>query len=270
MLDIRQKYTNIKEKVEKYVWDTYLLKYIESPTIDQDKLLVLVSIADLHNLEERESENLCLSAMLIQIALDTHEHISKLQEDGVERQLTVLAGDYFSGLYYKLLADSKDISMIKTLSKGVKEVNESKITFYYQSPSSIDQVMESLKLIESSLMTRFAGYFKLDIWNYFLEDLLFFKRLLNEKEHFVQQQDSVLFESLKTHLYPYSDCRLSELSSEQQQQLLIICEQYLKQTKQAIEKAMTKVPYVNEFLKNKVTTLLNQHQPYVKTFAEEG
>ncbi|WP_251554172.1 heptaprenyl diphosphate synthase component 1 [Neobacillus muris] len=270
VLDIRQKYTNIKERVEKCVWDTYLLKYIETPIIDQDKLLVLVSMMDFLDLQEQESENYCLSTMLIQIALDTHEHISTQSEDGVERQLTVLAGDYFSGLYYKFLADSDDILMIKALSKGVKEVNENKITFYYQSPTGIDKVMESLKLIESSIITKFADHFKLDIWNHFLENLLFFKRLLREKEHYIQAKNSVLFEIINKMTFPYHDGQLMDMPVEQRKQLFIICDRYLEQTKQAIENTMATVPYVNDWLRNRITDLINQHQPFVKTFAEEG
>ncbi|WP_462412036.1 heptaprenyl diphosphate synthase component 1 [Neobacillus sp. Marseille-QA0830] len=270
MLNIRQRYTNIRERVEKSVWDAYLLDYIKTPIIDQDKLLVLVSIMDLLQEQEQLSENYCLSTMLIQIALDTHEHISVLSEDGIERQLTVLAGDYYSGLYYKLLADSNDILMIKTLSKGVKEVNENKIAFFYQNSLGIDKAMESLKRMESSIITSFAGYFKLDLWNHFLEDLLFYKRLLREKEHYLQNRNSVIFEILKNIAFPHNNSKLTDIPGEQQRQLLTVCDRYLEQAKQAIEKTMAKVPYVNNVLEYRVISLLSQQKPYVKTFAEEG
>jgi heptaprenyl diphosphate synthase len=76
LLDIRQKFTNIKEQIEKRVCDSYLLKYIEIPIIDEDKLLILVSIMDRLELSFSEMQNYALSTMLMQIALDTHEHIT--------------------------------------------------------------------------------------------------------------------------------------------------------------------------------------------------
>ncbi|WP_335712435.1 heptaprenyl diphosphate synthase component 1, partial [Neobacillus drentensis] len=141
MLDIRQKFTNIREQVEKRVCDTYLLNYIEIPIIDEDKLLLLVSIMDRLELSYSDMQNYALSTMLIQIALDTHEHITDASVEEKNRQLTVLAGDYFSGLYYKLLADSEDIMMIKALSRGIKEVNENKISVYQNEILDIEELM---------------------------------------------------------------------------------------------------------------------------------
>ncbi|MEH7483584.1 heptaprenyl diphosphate synthase component 1, partial [Neobacillus drentensis] len=141
LLDIRQKFTNIREQVEKRVCDTYLLNYIEIPIIDEDKLLLLVSIMDRLELSYSDMQNYALSTMLIQIALDTHEHITDASVEEKNRQLTVLAGDYFSGLYYKLLADSEDIMMIKALSRGIKEVNENKISVYQNEILDIEELM---------------------------------------------------------------------------------------------------------------------------------
>jgi heptaprenyl diphosphate synthase len=175
--DIRQKFTDIKEQVEQKVFHPYLLKYIEKPVIDEDKLLILVSIMDRLELSYNELKNYTMTTMLIQIALDTHEHISNADVDEKNRQLTVLAGDYYSGLYYKLLADSENIIMIKELSKGIKEVNEHKVSIYQKELNGIDNLMTSIKKIESSLLVKFSECFKVDLWNEFIVNLFFFQAL---------------------------------------------------------------------------------------------
>lgn len=270
LLDIRQKFTNIREHVEKSVCDSYLLKYIETPVIDEDKLLILISIMDRLELSFNEMQNYALSTMLIQIALDTHEHISDSSEDEKNRQLTVLAGDYFSGLYYKLLAESEDILMIKALSQGIKEVNENKILVYQKEFEGIEKLMTSIKLIESSLLLMFADYFKVDLWKDFLANLLLFKRLVKEKSQYIQAESSVLFDALKKIAFPIHNNNLDELSIEQQNQLLMICDQYLEHSKLAVEKGLKKLPFVNDLLKRRITSILGQYKPYVKTFVEEG
>jgi len=270
LLDIRQKFTNIREQVEQRVCDTYLLKYIEIPIIDEDKLLILVSIMERLELSFSDMKNYALSTMLIQIALDTHERISNASVDEKNRQLTVLAGDYFSGLYYKLLAESEDILMIKALSKGIKDVNENKISVYHHELVSVEELMTSIKRIESSLLARLSEYFKIDLWNEFLENLLLFKRLLNEKSQFIKAERSVLFEALTSIVFPIHNFKLKELSSDQKSHLFQYCDQYLENSKKVIEKGLEQLPYLNELLENRIISLLNQYQPYAKTFVEEG
>ena len=190
--DIRQKFTDIKEQVEQTVFHPYLLKYIETPVIDEDKLLILVSIMDRLELSDKKMKNYATTMMLIQIALDTHEHISNAAVDEINRQLTVLAGDYYSGLYYKLLAESEDIIMIKELSKGIKEINEHKVFVYQKELDGIENLMKSIKKIESSLLVKFSNCFKVDLWNEFIANLFFFKRLLLEKKLFLETGSSHL------------------------------------------------------------------------------
>ncbi|WP_244906713.1 heptaprenyl diphosphate synthase component 1 [Neobacillus soli] len=247
-----------------------MLKYIETPVIDEDKLLILISIMDRLELSFNEMQNYALSTMLIQIALDTHEHISDSSEDEKNRQLTVLAGDYFSGLYYKLLAESEDILMIKALSQGIKEVNENKILVYQKEFEGIEKLMTSIKHIESSLLLMFADYFKVDLWKDFLANLLLFKRLFKEKSQYIQAESSVLFDALKKITFPIHNNNLDELSIEQQNELLMICDHYLDHSKLAVEKGLKQLPFVNDLLKRRITSILGQYKPYVKTFVEEG
>jgi heptaprenyl diphosphate synthase len=269
LLDIRQKFTNIKEQIEKRVCDSYLLKYIEIPIIDEDKLLILVSIMDRLELSFSEMQNYALSTMLMQIALDTHEHITDAPVEEKNRQLTVLAGDYFSGLYYKLLAESEDILMVKSLSKGVKEVNENKIITYRYEFEGIETLMTNIKLIESALLAKLSEYFKVDLWNNFIADFLLFKRLLMEKSNFLEKESSVLFQALNRIVFPTNN-NLTGLSEEQENHLLTICDRYLEMLKQVIEKGIHQLPYLNDLLENRIKSTLSQYQPYAKTFAEEG
>ena len=270
LLDIRQKFTNIRKQVEKRVCDSYLLKHIEIPIIDEDKLLILISIMDRLELSSSEMQNYAMSTMLIQIALDTHEHITEASVEEKNRQLTVLAGDYFSGLYYKLLADSEDIKMIKALSKGIKEVNENKISVYRNEILEIEELMTSIGLIESSLLAHLSEYFKVDLWNDFLGNLFLFKRLLHEKSQFIQTGSSVFFEALRTIVFPIKNNKVRELSREQQNHLFLCCDHYLDRSKKVIEKGLEQIPYLNEFLENRIISILSQYQPNAKTFVEEG
>jgi heptaprenyl diphosphate synthase len=268
--DIRQKYTDIRVQVENKVFDSYLLKYIETPIIDEDKLLILISLMDRLELSFKEMQNFALSTMLIQIALDTHEHITHSSMDEKSRQLTVLAGDYFSGLYYKLLADSEDIGMIRALSYGVKDVNEHKVAAYQKESGEIEKIMNDLMMIESSLIAKLAEYFKVDLWNEFIANFLLFKRLVIEKRKYVQDGSSGIFDLLKKVVFPKNDSKLNELSSEHQNHLLMVCDHYLEISKHIVEKGIRQLPYLNDLLEKRISTILNQHQPIAKTFVEEG
>jgi heptaprenyl diphosphate synthase len=269
MQDIRQKYTDIRAQVGKLVFDSYLLKYIETPIIDEDKLLILISLMDRLELSYNEIQNITMSTMLIQIALDTHEHITHISEDEKSRQLTVLTGDYFSGLYYKLLADSEDIAIIRALSYGVKEVNEHKVFVYQNDFNEIDELMNNIMKIESSLIVKVAEYFKVDLWNELISNTLLFKRLLKEKSRYLQDESSVIFEALEKIIFSKEDSKI-ELSSEYQNNLLMAYDHYLDFSKQIIEKGIRQHPCLNDLLVGRISSILNQHQPIAKTFVEEG
>jgi heptaprenyl diphosphate synthase len=261
--DIRQKYTDIRMLVEKKVFDSYLLKYIDAPIIDEDKLLILISIMDRLELSFKEIQNYALSTMLIQIALDTHEHITNSLEEEKSRQLTVLAGDYYSGLYYRFLAESEDILMVKALSRGVKEINEHKVSVYQHESKEIEKLISNIMIIESSLITKVAEYFHVDLWNEIICHFLLFKRLLKEKSKYLHEGYSVIFDAFKND-------SSEVLISKQENDLLMAYDQYLNFSKQIIENGMSQLPYLNEFLESRITSILNQHQPIAKTFVEEG
>ncbi|MEH7125303.1 heptaprenyl diphosphate synthase component 1 [Bacillus sp. JJ1773] len=271
MLDMNVKMEIVKEQIEKKIRHPYLLKYIESPNIDEDKLLLLVTVLDHVNLPEERLRNFAITTMLIQIALDTHELVTNEELDSdqlKDRQLTVLAGVYYSGLYYKILAELEDIPLIKSLATGIKEVNENKISVYQTAVEAVDILMESVKKIESSLFEKVIDLIEDPNWNEFASNLLFRKRLLMEKMRFLKGETSIVFEALKKLLLPKN--QNTELCEEQQHLLIHTCDRYLNSSKQLIDKYMSKLPNLNEPMKQRAYAIISQHQPAENIFVEEG
>lgn len=272
--DICQRLSEVKGRIEQKVLHPYLIKFIKTPYIDEDKLLLLITIMDQLELSDKQKENYALATMLIQIALDTHEQISNEKINGIpqitSRQLTVLAGDYYSGLYYKLLADSEDIFMINVLAGGIKEVNEHKISVFQQEFDGIEKLMASIKIIESSLITKIIDYFHVNVWYEIVSNLLLVKRLLSEKNRYSQTGCSQLFEAMKKIVFAKSESKMKDLSSEQQNYLFVICDRYIEFSRTIIESSLQKLPPISEQLDLRIISILNQHQPIAKTFVEEG
>ena len=102
--------------------------------------------------------------MLVQIALDIHERILMIdldsKSDHKARQLTVLAGDYYSSLYYERLSNMKETELIRQLANGIREMNEEKVHFLYGTHVSQEQLMKMICKIESGIVRTFALVFK--------------------------------------------------------------------------------------------------------------
>ncbi|WP_433742858.1 heptaprenyl diphosphate synthase component 1 [Falsibacillus pallidus] len=262
----------IKEKVQQKLTHSYLQQFIVDPVIDEDRILFFLSSIEDGQLETDEVEKYVTTAMLVQIALDTHERINNHEEDRLkERQLTVLAGDYFSGLYYKLLADLENVTLVRTLAQGIKLVNEHKIAIYEKESQNIEAFMASLKKVEISIFEKFYTYFNENekVIARLGEQFLFLKRLVEEKEQFIQKGTSVLFEGLKKFSFAKVDLN-QELSPDQNRMLLRICEKYIEHTKELIDQMVHKFPVPNEFLLERINQITNRRSAISKLYAEEG
>lgn len=273
MKDLQRKLEYVRDKIEGKLNHPFLAQYIEAPKIDEDKLLFLVSILDYVNIPEAEMEHYAVPTMLLQIALDTHETVTN-EMTGVNnlknRQLTVLAGVYYSGLYYKILADQNDIDVIRILAEGIETINDHKILVYQKEIESIDKLMGSLSNIESSLYNRLASYLDANEWEELISHFLFIKRLFTEREQFRNTNSSVVFEALKKLVFPKQENSLKELSHEQKNYLILICDRYINFSKQLLLKSKDNIPLLNSAVDNRIRNLIKLHQPIAKSLVEEG
>lgn len=183
----------------------YFINYIEEPFIDEEKIALLYGALKSANLHIEQIEHYVVTIMLVQIALDTHERVSnKAGEEEIGfhkcRQLTVLAGDYYSGLYYYLLSMNRDIVLIRALAEGIKEINEHKIMLYQKAHETTDDIMKSIVTIESALLQKTCDHFQLSHWKSFITYVLGGNRLQKEIQLYADKQHSPVFQAMQDAL----------------------------------------------------------------------
>ena len=271
--DIQSRLAEIKELIEQKANHPYLLQNIGAPKIDEDKLLLLILILTPLNLSKIELNTFTTSTILIQMALDTHDYVqsSIVENELKNQQLTVLAGDYFSGLYYQHLSEISNISLIRELSKGIKEINEHKIMVYEHTQiNDMSQLLTTLKIIEGALLTKITDYFNLKYWDEVSHNFLLVRRLIDEKNLYINTGTSQVFEAMKKMFFPKNSQQKTDLSKEQQQYLLLNCDQSIRHAITLMKNGMENLPLENEFLNKRISSLLKEHQSKANILVEEG
>lgn len=263
------KISDLLQKINKRLQHPYLMRYIEKPVIDEDKLLLTYIILKEKDLPEEELDNYAISTMLVQIALDTHERITSHEvttdEDKKNRQLSVLAGDYYSSLYYYLLSEIKDLSMIRTLAQAIQEINENKMQYYKNDRQSIETSMENIHRIESSLLLKTADHFHLPLWKGIADEFSFMKRMLIERSEIQNNHYTPLAAKVMNHL---NRSKTSWLSLKFQ--ILEVIDSYILHSKERLEKLWSQEPIMYTVLERKIDHYIKESGFLKKKYAEEG
>lgn len=203
IMAIKEDLMEIKDQLNSYIKHPYLMKHIDTPWINDDKLLVLYLMFKEHG--KTSSINPYIHAiMLVQLALDIHDtiqiHNTSTHKEIKARQLTVLAGDYYSSLYYRILANENDANMTGILANAIKVINELKMTFYKDNDMSLEERLALLKEFESHLIVSIADTLGLAHWNHALKQFFYIKRLQREINNENNKQFSLLFDVFSDEL----------------------------------------------------------------------
>ncbi|MGM0873999.1 MAG: heptaprenyl diphosphate synthase component 1 [Bacillota bacterium] len=260
MQDIYVELAKLKIALEEKLTHPFLEKYLISPKIDEDKLLIFYAIFNEIDLSEDLKESYIMTAMLVQIALDTHDHVTTQNDinstDFVQRQLIALAGDYFSGLYYFMLSEIKDINMIRTLAVAIKEINEHKLRLYHDVNADIQSIMDSLFIVETVLFERVAEHLKLDPWKLISTRFLIYKRLSHEK-----------YSCENETISPDKPKNKSPFSSNY---LMKACNLYFEDTASLLETSFFKTPAIKNLLLKRLKSIRFHETLHYKKTVEEG
>lgn len=196
-----QHLNSIKKLIQKKSFNSYFHKVIGAPQLDEDRLLMMFISLEDTNLSNSKRDSYIAAAMLVQLALDTHEKVAYPDALMKERQLNVLAGDYFSGMYYSVLAQLESVELISTLASAIKTVNEHKITLNQNDGITFNMVMHSYKEVEKVVLEQFCLHFQSTRYIGIFNEFLFLKKLVAEYESFHSGKQGLFFDMLKKNLF---------------------------------------------------------------------
>jgi len=189
----------LKNRIEDKIRHAFLGENIQKPNIDENKLFTLSNIVPKDRFANyMQRDTYIITTMLVQIALDTHDLVpadnypEESKDQLLTKQLHVLAGDYYSGLYYYLLSEAEDFKFINCLANAIKEINEQKMKFYYKEYNSYQEYIDLKISIETKLIENVSRFFKKNYLTAIWEKWIMIKQLLAEKECIYQENQLLI------------------------------------------------------------------------------
>jgi len=199
---IQNSIAQLKTEIFMDVRHRTLQKYTGLPVLDENQLFYL--LVPFFNGEEwqQEEREAAITVGIVYAALAAHDHIKELNATSKEQQLTVLAGDFYSGRYYEILAMSGNVELIRSLSQGIVARCEHQIKVYEAEKRSIEQWFASITNIESGLISKFFELYSFGNYIPMVEKSLLILRLERELSTYqngqVSLMSNVLEESAKS------------------------------------------------------------------------
>lgn len=178
----------IKRNFYQLIKHPYLDLYLADPEVDEDKIRFIYAMLQ-EDLPKKDVELYAISILLVQAALDVHEAITlhnvTAKFERRKGQLEILAGDYYSSLYYYLLAKNNQLPMVQVFSHTIQEINEYKMNIYHSPALPFEVVQENVISIESILLQKIAAHFNLTGWGEIMKNFFYLKRLLFERNEWL-------------------------------------------------------------------------------------
>lgn len=200
---------SIKRSFYHLIKHPYFDLYLADPPVDEDKIRFMFAMLEGDDIPNKDVELYTIASLLVQAALDIHESIPLHNESAsYERrkgQLEILAGDYYSSLYYYLLAKHNKMSMIQVFSNTIQEINESKMLIYKNDNTPSEKIEENTVFIESILIRKIASHFGRDEWNEIMKDFFYLKRLLLERKEWTFGKTNTIIHLLQEEIQNKDD-----------------------------------------------------------------
>ena len=177
---ITQSIQQLKSNIFMHVRHRALLQNVGEPILNKEQLFFI----QLPFLDGKPSDDdrkiSAITVGIVHASLCEHEKIKEQNATSKQQQLTVLAGDYYSGRYYQLLALSKNIQLIQKLSKGIVNRCEQQIKIYEPVKRPLHEWIDSISIIECELIERYYEAYEFTQYKNVMKKTLTYLRLKQE------------------------------------------------------------------------------------------
>ncbi|MFD2704434.1 heptaprenyl diphosphate synthase component 1 [Salibacterium lacus] len=164
----------------------YLKEYIEEAGIEYDYILFMMELLSDSSLSADAQREQILSALLVQAAFITHEKVETGSQevllDKKPRQLTVLAGDFFSSLYHSMLDRDVHAKVIPVFSDAIQKINEEKMSLHFCENESEEVLLSRMALVEGAFLNNIASFYQKPETGSLAETFFLLKRLVHERK----------------------------------------------------------------------------------------
>jgi len=193
---IQEQIKQLKNDIYRHVQHKTLLEYTGYPLVNEHQLFyMLLPFFNGDEWDDLRYEGI-ITVGIVQASLNKHGLIDECDATSKIQQLTVLSGDYYSGRYYEILANSGNISLIQQLSEGVVKRSEHEIRVYEDRHYSLDDWLESLRVIETEFITRFYKLYHYSEYTSVMQTALLINRLQNELLNYKKGNSSLYFQKM--------------------------------------------------------------------------
>lgn len=135
MLSIKQQYQTILHQLEQDARHPYLSALLGQPPIPKEFVRLVHLFLSAQSLSMDRKSVLTLAIAYLHMALTLHESVSssspKNPSSFQKQQLTVLAGDFYSSLFYRKLSEAEELEAIEKLAIATSQIQEQKMKEYW-------------------------------------------------------------------------------------------------------------------------------------------
>lgn len=156
---------NLAETARTFTRHDMIEAYSELPPFPENRARLLYCFLARSGRPNRQ-DVVALAVSLAQFGLETHDLVGEPAGDEPlrnvrNRQLQVLAGDYFNGRFYELLSQTGGLDLVRLVSRSICEVNRLKAGLYEKLRNlciTAEEYLEHLVQIRSELFLPFTEF----------------------------------------------------------------------------------------------------------------
>lgn len=227
---IEQLVIQLKDEIYSKLHHRTLLEYTGQPPIWEDQLFYLLLPKFNGEQWTKQHQVAAQSVAMIQTALTTHDLVEEFKATSKEQQLMVLAGDYYSGMYYATLSTLPNVQLVRELSAAVADISEKKTALYESSTKALTEWIELFEEVVSQTVEQFMKHYDFSAYIEFMKMGMLIERLATELKKIEQKTTTIRFVQVVAKNYASEQQAYTAIQDELQKRIVKLLETVEKST----------------------------------------